>query len=128
MSISAERRDVGRSMWRGFLMRCPHCGKGHLFRAYLKVADNCTECGEDFSHQRADDAPPYFVMFIVGHLIVAAVLMVEIDYAPPLWLHALLWIPLTIILSLALLPRVKGAIIGLQWAARMHGFGGVATD
>ncbi|MFY8150562.1 MAG: DUF983 domain-containing protein, partial [Hyphomicrobiales bacterium] len=95
---------------------------------YLKVADNCTECGEDFSHQRADDAPPYFVMFIVGHLIVAAVLMVEIDYAPPLWLHALLWIPLTIILSLALLPRVKGAIIGLQWAARMHGFGGVATD
>ncbi len=128
MTPITEQRDVGLSMWRGLCLRCPHCGKGRLFRAYLKVADSCPTCAEDLSHQRADDAPPYFVMFIVGHLIVAAVLMVEIEYAPPLWLHASLWIPLTVILSLALLPRVKGAVIGLQWAARMHGFGGATVD
>lgn len=122
MSATELSRDTGLSMWRGLLGRCPNCGKGHLFRAYLKVCDSCPVCGEALHHQRADDAPPYFVMMIVGHIIVASVLAVEMAYAPPLWLHAAIWIPLTIILSLVLLPRVKGAIIGLQWAARMHGF------
>ncbi len=121
-------RNIAQSMWRGLRTRCPHCGEGGMFRAYLKVADECSSCGEVLSHQRADDAPPYFVMMIVGHIIVAAVLGVEIEYAPPLWLHAAIWIPLTIALSLALLPPVKGAIVGLQWATRMHGFGGAVAD
>ena len=73
-------------------------------------------------HHRADDAPPYFTIVIVGHIVVPLLMTVELTYAPPLWLHLLLWLPLTAILSLALLPCVKGAIVGLQWAHRMHGF------
>lgn len=116
-------RPVLQSMLRGALQRCPHCGKGHLFRAYLKVEDHCASCGEALHHQRADDAPPYVTIFFVGHLIVAAALGVDIAYAWPVWLHMAVWLPLTIVLSLTLLPIVKGALIGLQWALRMHGFG-----
>jgi uncharacterized protein (DUF983 family) len=78
-------------------------------------------------HHRADDAPPYFTIFIVGHIIVSLVITVELVYWPPLWLHFVIWLPLTILLSLALLPVVKGAIVGLQWALKMHGFEGVGS-
>jgi len=111
------------AMGRGFLGRCPHCGKGRLFRAFLKVADRCEVCGEEFSHHRADDAPAYFVILIVGHIVVALALEVEIVFGPPLWVHTALWIPLTLMLALGLLQPVKGAIVGLQWAQYMHGFG-----
>ncbi len=71
-NVAAEpRRDLGLAMRRGFMGRCPNCGKGKLFRAYLKVNPRCPSCDEDFSHQRADDAPPYLTMLIVGHVIVA---------------------------------------------------------
>jgi uncharacterized protein (DUF983 family) len=111
-------------MARGFACRCPACGKGRLFARFLKVAETCPACDEPLHHQRADDFPAYIVMFIVGHIVIALVLMVEIAWQPPLWLHAALWGPLTLGLSLALLQPVKGAVIGLQWALRMHGFGG----
>jgi len=118
-------RDLGRAMRRGFMERCPHCGEGRLYRAYLKVNPRCPACGEDLSHQRADDAPPYITMLIVGHIIVGGVLAAEELFPQsPLWIDALIWLWLTLILSLALLPRVKGALIGYQWAMRMHGFGG----
>lgn len=116
-------RSIPRSLLRGLAGRCPHCGRGRLFERYLKVVDRCPECDEVFSHHRADDAPPYFTMFIVGHIVVGLMLAVEVRYTPALWIHAALWFPLTIVLALALLPRIKGAIVGLQWAARMHGFG-----
>ena len=116
-------RPLLRALWTGFRRRCPACGEGRLFRAYLKVADRCPHCGADLYHQRADDAPPYFVMMIVGHLIVPLVLSVEIAFRPPLWLHAVVWVPAAFLLAMLLLPRVKGAIVGLQWALRMHGFG-----
>ena len=67
-------------------------------------------------------------MVIVGHVVIAGVLVLEKAYAPPSWVHLALWLPLTVILSLWLLPRVKGALVGLQWALRMHGFGGEADD
>lgn len=96
-----------------------------MYRAYLKVNPRCPACGEDLSHQRADDAPPYITMLIVGHLIVGGVLAAEELFPQsPLWIDALIWLWLTLVLSLALLPRVKGALIGYQWAMRMHGFGG----
>jgi uncharacterized protein (DUF983 family) len=122
-------RDLGLAMRRGFMGRCPKCGKGELFRAYLKVNARCPACGEDLSHQRADDAPPYITMLIVGHVIVGGVLVAE-DMWPqsPLWLDAFIWLWLTFILSLALLPRVKGALVGYQWALRMHGFGGPGDE
>lgn len=123
-----EHRPLLRSMGRGALCRCPACGTGRLFRAYLKVADRCEACGEELHHQRADDAPPYFVMFIVGHVVIAACLAVEIRWHPAFWIHFALWLPLTVVMTLGLLPVVKGAIVALQWANRMHGFGGEADD
>ena len=119
------RRDTWLAMRRGFMGRCPACGEGKIYRAYLKVADACPACGEELHHHRADDAPPYFTIFIVGHFVIAALLAFE-EYWPdaPLWLHALLWTSFIVVTSMWLLPLVKGALIGLQWAQRMHGFGG----
>jgi uncharacterized protein (DUF983 family) len=117
-------RPIMQSMRRGSAGKCPACGTGKLYRQYLKVADSCPECAEELHHHRADDAPPYFTILIVGHFIVAGVMMVEDYFHPDYWVHILMWFPLTIGLSLLLLPRVKGALVGLQWALRMHGFAG----
>jgi uncharacterized protein (DUF983 family) len=124
VSPAGARRSLAQAMCRGFAQACPACGEGRQFKSYLKVVDACEACGEELHHHRADDAPPYFTITIVGHVIVAGVLMVEDLFAPPSWVHALLWIPLILGLSLLLLPRIKGALVGLQWAFRMHGFAG----
>jgi uncharacterized protein (DUF983 family) len=118
-----DRRPVLLAMTRGARLCCPNCGKRTLFAAYIKVSDTCSSCGEELHHHRADDAPPYFTIFIVAHIVVALLMTVELTYSPPIWLHLLIWLPMTVILSLLLLPAVKGAIVGLQWALRMHGFG-----
>jgi uncharacterized protein (DUF983 family) len=99
-----------------------------MFYAFLKVADKCPSCSEELHHHRADDAPPYFTMMIVGHIIVPALLVVEKVWRPELWLHAAIWLPATLILTFALMPGVKGSIVGLQWANRMHGFGDPAPS
>ena len=109
-------------MGRGFACACPACGKGRMFGRYLKVADSCGVCGEELHHHRADDAPPYFTMFIVGHIVIPLVLVVEKLWAPPLPVHFALWTAVTLALTFALMPAVKGAVVGLQWALRMHGF------
>ena len=132
MDIASESTLAPRSlltaMLRGARKRCPNCGKGRLFKGYLSVNPACPVCGEDLHHQRADDAPAYFTMFIVGHFAVGGVLYVERMYSPPMWLQGVIWLPLTMIAALWLLPRIKGALIGLQWALRMHGFGGPARE
>jgi uncharacterized protein (DUF983 family) len=120
--FAAPHRPLLASMARGFTCRCPNCGKGRLFGRFLKPVATCSSCGEDFTHQRADDAPPYFTIVIVGHVVVSLLLAVEMAYRPPLWLHAALWLPLTVLLALVLLPPIKGALVGLQWALLMHGF------
>lgn len=117
-----EPRSWKQAIGRGLRCRCPNCGEGHMFRAFLKVADTCDHCGEELHHHRADDAPPYFTMFIVGHIVVPLVLVVERTWHPSLWLHFVLWTIVTLGLTFALMPAVKGAIVGLQWALRMHGF------
>jgi uncharacterized protein (DUF983 family) len=109
---------------RGFFGRCPCCGRGRMFRAFLKVADRCEVCGEEFFHHRADDFPAYVVIFIVGHTLVPASLSVEINFAPPIWLHLALWLPAALIMTLGLLQPVKGVIVALQWSLGMHGFEG----
>jgi uncharacterized protein (DUF983 family) len=123
-----DARPIFASMLRGAAHKCPACGVGAMFRRYLKVADACPHCGEELHHHRADDAPAYFTIVIVGHIVVGLVLAVEMAYRPALWVHAALWLPLTVILTLALLPSVKGALVGLQWALRMHGFDPNATE
>ena len=116
------RRNVWQAMLRGVRLKCPRCGNGALFHRYLKVSSQCPACGEQLHHHRADDAPAYFTIVIVGH-VVAAVLAVEKALHPSMAVHLALWVPLTLGMSLWLLPRVKGALVGLQWALRMHGFG-----
>ncbi|MBN8912708.1 MAG: DUF983 domain-containing protein [Rhizobiales bacterium] len=122
------RRDIKMALLRGWRQTCPACGTGALYHKFLKVSDTCPACAEELHHQRADDAPPYFTMVIVGHVVIAGVLLLERNIAPPTWVHMALWLPLTVGLSLWLLPRVKGALVGLQWALRMHGFGGATDD
>ena len=124
ISLPAEPdRDRWQAIRRGFRLRCPNCGEGPLFRAYLKVNDTCPVCGEELFHQRADDAPPYLTILVVGHIVGALMLTVEeIDDTLPIWIHAIVWPALTLGLCLLLLPRFKGALIAFQWALRMHGF------
>lgn len=121
-AANLEPRNVWRSIGRGLRGRCPACGEGKLFKAYLKVQDACPSCAEELHHQRADDAPPYVTIFIVGHIVIPGLLLLERLAAPATWVHLAIWLPLTVILSLWILPRVKGAFVGLQWALRMHGF------
>lgn len=122
--IAAER-DWRMAIGHGLRGRCPACGEGRLFRGFLKPVEACAACGEPMHHQRADDLPPYVVITIVGHIIVGGLLLAE-KYADwSMGLHMAIWPALTVILSLLLMQPVKGGVIGLQWAMRMHGFGGV---
>jgi len=118
-----EERSIAQAMWRGALCRCPHCGQGKMFRAYLKVADHCDVCGEEFSHHRADDFPPYIAIMIVGHLLVGIMLHMDMVWHVNPMTYMLSMIPAAIILPLIMLPSIKGSIVGLQWATRMYGFG-----
>ena len=117
-----EPRAVWPAVLNGMRLRCPKCGKGHLFRAYLKVADKCDVCGEELFHHRADDMPPYLSILIVGHVIVGLMLEMEFHAEIAPWVYLATMVPAAILLPLALLPSIKGAIVGLQWANRMHGF------
>src|SRR5579864_4348652 len=117
-----EKREVWLALKRGFKGRCPRCGEGKLFRAFLKADNACSVCGQDFTPHRADDLPAYLVIVIVGHIMVPLALMIETEYAPPVTLQLAIYLPLTFAASLLLLQPVKGAVIGLQWALRMHGF------
>jgi len=114
---------LDKSVVRGLMGRCPKCGEGKMFRAFLKVADACPVCGEELHHHRADDFPAYLVIVIVGHLVVGMTLAVEAAFSPPLWLHAVIWLPMTFAMALALIQPVKGAVVAWQWEGGMEGFG-----
>ena len=105
---------LGHHIGLGLRGLCPKCGRGRLFESYLKVADRCTVCGLDFSGHDTGDGPVVPVMLVVGGLIVGLALWLELAYAPSLWVHIALWIPLTIGLSLIVLPMMKGVNIALQ--------------
>jgi uncharacterized protein (DUF983 family) len=107
---------------RGFVGKCPCCGRGQLFERFLQVAGECEVCREPFHHHRADDLPAYLVLLFVGHLVVSLLLAVDAAYAPPYWVEFAIWIPLTLLLSSALLQPVKGAVVAMQGQMGMHGF------
>jgi uncharacterized protein (DUF983 family) len=113
---------------RGFLGRCPACGQGRLFGRFLKVVDRCQVCGTELHHHRADDFPPYLVMIIVGHVVVYGILQTETRLEVPMWVHLAVWPALTLVLALALLQPVKGAVVGLQYALGMHGSGAAHAE
>ena len=89
MTPVLKKRFARTSDVAGFRCRCPHCGTGELFGRFLKVADHCQECGEEFHHHRADDFPAYLVIIVVGHVIVPAILAVETRLFAAHWLHSL---------------------------------------
>ena len=119
---STRTEKAGLYLLRGLLGRCPACGEGHLFRAFVKVADACEKCGEPFHHHRADDFPAYLTIVLVGHLVVPLAMYVEIAFTPNYWAHAAIWLPMVLILSLGLLQPLKGLIVAMQWHMGMHGF------
>jgi uncharacterized protein (DUF983 family) len=123
-SATVHDRPLGRSIRRGLLGKCPNCGEGRLFGKFIKPVDACEVCSEDYTPQRADDLPAYIVVVIVGHIMVGLFLGTEMLWPLSNAAHLAIWIPFTLIASLALLQPVKGAVIGLQWALKMHGFSG----
>jgi uncharacterized protein (DUF983 family) len=123
MVTVAEDRPLKPALWRGWRRRCPCCGAGPIMQGYLKVRDRCTVCGEDLHHHRADDGPAYLTILIVGHLVAPALIFAYSNYDPDPLFIAVLFSVLTSALSLYLLPRLKGGLVALQWAKRMHGFG-----
>jgi uncharacterized protein (DUF983 family) len=100
---------------RGLRGRCPACGKGRLFQGFLALRPACENCGLDFAFADAGDGPAVFVILIGGAIVVFAALMTEIAYQPPYWLHAVLWLPLILIVTLAPLRLIKGLLIALQY-------------
>jgi uncharacterized protein (DUF983 family) len=128
ISVEREPRQLWAAIGKGTRCRCPHCGEGKLFRAYLKINDACPACGEQLHHHRADDLPPYIAIFIVGHLIVGAMLHLETSTPIHPHIYLLTMVPLALFLPLALLPSIKGAVVALQWAQRMHGFDPLHRD
>jgi uncharacterized protein (DUF983 family) len=111
---ASDRPRLGEALKRGLLGKCPACGKAHLFRGFLRPVEACAKCGYPLGRVRADDLPPYFVILIVGHIVVPSMLWLERAETPPLWVHTAIWIPLTLGLTMALLRPVKGAVVGLM--------------
>jgi uncharacterized protein (DUF983 family) len=99
---------------RGVAGKCPACGRTRLFGGFLRVMPACANCGAPLGQARADDAPPYFTIVIVGHIVVPAMLVLERLERPPLWVHAALWLPLTLLLAIGLLRPVNGGTVGLM--------------
>lgn len=109
-------------LMRGLRGLCPACGRGRMFREFLKVADACPDCREELHHHQADDFPAYLDIVIVGHVLVPILLAVETEYTPPLWLSMTMWPLIALIATLALLQPIKGGVVALQWSIGMHGF------
>jgi uncharacterized protein (DUF983 family) len=106
-------------MARGFNGRCPSCGQGRLFNGFLRVVAQCAHCRAPLGLARADDAPPYFTILIVGHIVIPAMLIMQKNWDPPMWLLAVIFLPLTLVLSLGLLRPIKGATVGLMLCFNM---------
>ena len=100
---------------RGLRGRCPRCGEGRLFQGFLSLKPACERCGLNYSFADAGDGPAVFVILIGGGIVVFAALMTEVVYQPPYWLHAVLWLPLILIVTLAPLRLIKGLLIALQY-------------
>ena len=99
----------------GLKGRCPRCGEGKLFSGFLTVGKQCGNCGLDYSFADAGDGPAVFVILIIGFVVVGLALWMEVSLSPPLWLHFILWIPLSLVLSLTTLRLIKGVLITLQY-------------
>lgn len=100
----------------GLRCRCPRCGEGRLYAGFLNLAPRCGKCSLEFDFADAGDGPAIFVMLIVGFIVCGFALWLEVKHQPPMWLHAVLWAPLTIALVFGLLRPLKAVLIALQYA------------
>ena len=115
-AMKRERRSFLVGLGRGLARHCPHCGRGRLFDGYLRIRPICDACGEDNDRYPADDAPPYFTILLVGHVVIAPMLVLEVVRSWPLWLSMSVFPTLVVLATLALLPFVKGGVVGACWA------------
>ncbi len=122
--MAEHDRDLGSAVVRGWRRRCPACGGGPLLDGYLTVRGTCLACGTELHHHRADDGPAWATILIAGHLMAPLMLSVFVAWRPEGWVMALGFSAAFVLLSLYLLPRLKGVFVGVQWAKRMHGFDG----
>ena len=106
---------VTESALRGIACKCPRCGKGSIYAGFLTLRPRCEACGLDFAFMDSGDGPAIFIIMIAGAIVVAAALIVEVKYQPPLWLHAALWLPLTVATTLLPLRSMKSLLIALQY-------------
>ena len=113
--------DLPHAIWRGARRCCPRCGRGALFRSYLKQVDACAICHEAYAHIRADDAPPWLTILVVGHIVVPLIFIVNSWFIWPNWLVMVILPIVTAVLALAVLPRAKGVFIAIIWATRAPG-------
>jgi uncharacterized protein (DUF983 family) len=100
----------------GLAGRCPRCGEGRLFSGFLTIGDHCGVCGLDYSFADAGDGPAVFVILIIGFIVVGLALWLEVSVGPPLWVHFILWVPLTLVLALGALRLIKGVLVTLQYS------------
>jgi uncharacterized protein (DUF983 family) len=114
MSDSSQP-TVFQSALRGLACKCPRCGKGKLFNGFLTLRENCDACGLDYAFIDAGDGPAVFVILIAGAIVVGAALIVEVKYQPPFWVHAALWLPLILVVTLWPLRAMKSLLIALQF-------------
>lgn len=115
------KRSIPRALLRGLLRRCPKCGIGSSMEGYLRVRACCPHCAEPLGHIRADDGPAYFTLLISGHVVVPLVLIAEQQWHPPLVPMMAMAVAGLCLVIWRLLPRVKGAVLGLMWALRLKG-------
>jgi uncharacterized protein (DUF983 family) len=106
---------VTESALRGLACKCPRCGKGKLYAGFLNLRPGCEACGLDYSFIDAGDGPAVFVIMIAGAIVVTAALITEVKYQPPFWVHAALWLPLTLAVTLWPLRAMKSLLIALQF-------------
>jgi uncharacterized protein (DUF983 family) len=103
------------AMLAGLTCACPRCGKGKLFQGFLTLRPRCDKCGLDYSFADSGDGPAVFIMFGAGFIVVFAALLTEVLYQPPFWVHAVLWLPLIVVVTLGPLRPMKGLMIALQY-------------
>ena len=106
---------VLQSALRGLACKCPRCGKGKLYAGFLNLRPGCEACGLDYAFIDAGDGPAVFVIMIAGAIVVTAALITEVKYQPPFWVHAVLWLPLTLAVTLWPLRAIKSLLIALQF-------------
>ncbi len=115
MSPDRPATSLGTCFSRGLRGRCPRCGEGAVFAGFLQVRPRCGRCGLDLAFADSADGPAVFVILFAGFVVAAAALVTEALYAPPLWVHALLWLPLAVAVCIGPLRPLKGLMIGLQY-------------